>query len=474
MKFVTHLTLLLILFGCQFSIAQAPEILWTKIIGGERSDYGNSIKQTRDGGYIIAGNTDSFSSMQWDFETWLIKTDARGDTLWTKTFGEYRILDEGHDVIQTPDEGYVVTGMGKYWLIKTNAFGDTLWTRTTGAADIGFGNCIRQADDGGFIICGEIKSGNWTDIWLVKTNSSGDIVWSKSIGGIYKDTGNYFDVTNDNGFIIAGNRNITYSGSQDFYLVKTDAAGDTLWTRTYGGSLNDYGYGVQQTMDGGYMMVGTTYSFGAGQEDIWIVRTDSSGDTLWTRTFGTSGFDKGCFIKKTSERGYIICGSYNDNSAMWLIKINDTGDTLWTKTIGSDSTYGASCLDLTDDGGYIINGYTAAGPGGHNIRLVKTTLDLTSIDTNQNLSISKYHLYPNYPNPFNPHTTITFNLLKTCNVTLKIFNILGQEVATLVTTSQLSGSHAYEWDASNFPSGIYLYRLQAGDWVETKKMVLMR
>ena len=163
---------------------------------------------------------------------------------------------------------------------------DTLWTKTYGGIEYDWGFSVQQTDDGGYIIGGAIYSfGSISgDVWLLKTDANGDTVWTKIYGGAGTDEGQCVQQTTDSGYIIVGWTESFGAGAWDVWLLKTDADGDTLWTKTYGGIFVDYGYSVQQTNDGGYIIVGWTKSFGAGDYDVYLVKTDVDGDTLWTKT----------------------------------------------------------------------------------------------------------------------------------------------------------------------------------------------
>jgi hypothetical protein len=376
---------------CLASIASA-QMSWWRTYGGTYDDWGYSVQQTADGGYIVTGQTTFFGAD----DVYLVKINAQGDTLWTRTYGGIGGRDVGKSVQQTSDGGYVITGhttsfghTGDFdvYLIKTDSSGDTLWTRAFGEARYDDeGNSVQQTTDGGYIVAGYNRSfGNhFRDFWLLKSDAQGDTLWTKSYGGPAWDVANSVQQTADGGYIVTG---LTYSfgaGYNDFYLVRTDSSGDTLWTRTYGGRYRDEANFVQQTTDGGYIIAGRTYSFGTGTPDyanVYLIKTDSSGDTLWTRTYGGSRDDAGFSAQQTVDGGYIVTGwTYSfgpgtpDSDNVYLIKTDSSGDTLWTATYGGTRHDDAYSVQQTADSGYIIAGRTFSfGAGYHSdVYVIKT------------------------------------------------------------------------------------------------------
>jgi len=367
---------ILVLIACTPSLPpQALDALWTKTIGGSKSDAGHSVQQTTDGGYIVAGYTYSFGE-----GVWLLKTDENGDTLWTKTLGSGG-GENGLSVQQTKDSGYIITG--QLWslcegvcLIKTDKNGDFLWTKTVGGIGPSIGRSVQQTTDGGYIVTGEV----FGDVVLIKTDETGDSLWTKTYGGNDLDVGNSVHQTTDGGYIIVGT---TYSfgiGEDDIWLIKTDENGDTLWSKTYGGNTGEEGYSVQQTNGGGYIIVGYTDSFGAGKDDIWLIKTDANGDTLWTRTYGGSDDEEGYSVWQTTDGGYVITGYTNSfgegDDDVWIIKTNGNGDTLWTKTLGGVESDVGNSVQQTTEGGYVVTGYTNSfGTGDSDVWLIKIEAD---------------------------------------------------------------------------------------------------
>jgi hypothetical protein len=370
---------------------------WWRTYGGTSYDAGHSVQQTSDSGYVIAGMTRSFGAGASD--VYLVKINAQGDTLWTRTYGGTD-PDAGYSVQQTPDGGYIVAGetysfgagFCDLYLIKTDAQGDTLWTRTYGGTGPDYCNSVKQTSDGGYIIAGETYSfgAGGLDVYLVKTDVLGNTVWTRTYGGVYDDWGFSVQQSSGGGYVIAGGTE-SFSGMDgDVYLIMTDAQGDTLWTRTYGGVCDDWGYCIQQTSDSGFIVTGYTMSFGAGTPDypnVYLIRANAQGDTLWTRTYGGPEDDYGYSVQQTPDTGYIIAGQSWSTGAglynVYLVKTSAQGDMLWSRTYGgADLEYGHS-VQRTSDGGYVIAGLTRSfGAGDYDVYLIKT-------DANGNIGVQE-------------------------------------------------------------------------------------
>jgi len=258
--------------------------------------------------------------------------------LWTKTYGG-KSWDEGWAVQQTTDGGYIVAGYtlsfgaGNYdvYLIKTDANGDMLWTKTYGGRKEDYGRAVQQTTDGGYIVAGYTRSfgAGWKDVYSIKTDANGNILWTKTYGGVNNDHGYAVEQTADGGYIVAGETYSFAAGKADVYLIKIDVNGNTLWTKTYGGADIDIGYAVQQTTDGGYIVAGETSSFGAGWKDMYLIKTDANGNIRWTKTYGGSAVDEVYAVQQTTDGRYIVVGeTYNFGAGgadVYLIKTDANG-----------------------------------------------------------------------------------------------------------------------------------------------------
>jgi hypothetical protein len=354
-----------------------PEEEWNKTFGGTSYETGNSVQQTIDGGYIIAGSTESYG--EGNYDVWLIKTDSVGNEQWNKTFGG---ADDDYScwVQQTTDGGYIIAGSTESYgegdydvlLIKTDSGGNEQWSKTFGETNSDSGNSVQQTIDGGYIIAGHKNFGKSAcEVWLIKTDSVGNEQWNKTFGGTYCDWGQSVQQTTDRGFIITGVTNYYGPGGGDVLLIKTDSVGNKKWNRTFGGKKPDFGHSVQQTTDGGYVIAGTTSSYGFGPSDVWLIKTDSVGNEQWNKTFGIMDLGIGHSVQQTTDGGFIITGciDYND---VWLIKTDSVGNEQWNKTFGGTDGDEGFSVQQTTDGGYIITGKTDSyGAGSYDVWLIK-------------------------------------------------------------------------------------------------------
>jgi hypothetical protein len=291
----------------------------------------------------------------------------------------------------------------------------------------------------------------------------------------YADQSNCVKQTNDGGYIITGSTaSLNTLHDKDIFLMRTDVAGDPVWTQTYGGSEDDEGIYVHQTSDGDFIVVGYTESFSAVGRDIFIIRADTNGNSLWTKLYGGAFHDAATYVLETQARNFIVIGTHSFDA--FAMKIDSNGDSLWFKKWGGPQSENVYSIQPTTDGGYIVGGVTTSyGAGGSDIYITKLSSETTDLyDLSDENIPNRFTLLQNYPNPFNPSTTINYQIPEISFVTFKVFDVLGREVSTIVNEERSAGSYEFEFNAIALPSGIYFYRLQAGSFVETKKMVLLR
>jgi hypothetical protein len=260
--------------------------------------------------------------------------------------------------------------------------GDLLWDRSFGGDDWDEAQCVVQTPDGGYALAGMTQTygAGLQDMWLVKTNAAGDTLWTRTYGGPSYDNANALIVAQDGGLLLVGSTQSYGAGSNDFWAVKTDENGDTLWTQTYGDEADDYGEGVVQLEDDGFALVGSRY-FGSG--NVLLIRTDAEGNQIWSRHYGGFQDERGHAIAATADGGFLLngeTGSYGAGYAdAWMLQVDAVGDSLWSQTFGGAGfDYGYWGTETGD--GYVLAGTTGSfGAGSNDAWMAKADLQGDSI-----------------------------------------------------------------------------------------------
>ncbi len=481
----TILILIILLSSSIVAQIGPPDTLWTRRYCCGYQSAGYDVQLTSDGGFIFVGSTVPPGRVYPDL--YLVKTDANGDTLWTRAYGGL-YSDRGYSVKQTVDRGFIATGktisysvgLGDIWLVRTDSNGDTLWTLSYGYADDDRGNCVCQTSDGGFIVVGTTGE-TWLQtarILLIRVSADGDVLWSRTYGeGM--EAGWSVQQTSDGGFIVLGTTGTYSIGYADIYLMRINIEGDTLWTRTYGDVRNDVGYSIQITSDEGYIIAGATDSYGVGNSDFYLIKTNSIGDTTWTRTYGGRDYDGAFSVEQTSDEGYILTGNTQSFGAgyddIYIIRTDSVGDTLWTKTFGSDHNDHGYSAKQTFDGGYIVVGRFRSNiyPNYPNMWATRLGPE-TSVNNQYRPTLHSFVLHSPYPNPFNQRTVARFELRVASYVNLEVYDVCGRVVENLVSGCFPPGAHQVWFDGEDLPSGVYLIRLEAGGYSQAQKIALIK
>jgi hypothetical protein len=264
---------------------------WAKTYGGSGSDSVYAVAPTSDGlGYVVAGSTSSFGAGSGD--AWVLKLDGSGNITWQKTYGGSG-SDAVYAVAPTSDGGYVVAG-------STTSF--------------------------------SVVSG---DFWVLKLDGSGNVLWQWTYGQGADDSARAIVPTSDGGYVVAGYSWPYGAAGNDAWVLKLDASGNITWQKTYGGSTNDYAWAVAPTRDGGYVAAGSTYSFGAGSGDAWVLKLNASGNVTWQKTYGGGGVESARAVVPTSDGGYVVAGSTSSFGA--------GGDDAWVLKLDANGAIGGSC-----------------------------------------------------------------------------------------------------------------------------------
>jgi len=411
---------------------------WERTWGGGGDDFAESVQQTTDGSFIIVGESNSIG---YHCCVYLIKADAHGDTLWSRFYGGSQTYD-GRCVRQTYEGGFIIAG--GTWvsnrrsydvlLIKTNSQGDTLWTKTYGDTGMDYGWSVQQSRDSGYVIVGETSSrgAGRGDVFLIKTDWRGDTLWTRAYGGAMQDRGFSVWQTWDGGYILVGDTRSFGDTLGDVYVIRTNPQGDTLWTKQLGGNRPDGATSIQQTRDGGYILTGGTESFAKWRDAVYLVKLDSLGNVLWQRTYDGYDSERGSSVRQTADDGYIIAGSTSSYGAgmfdIYLLRTDSLGDTTWTRTYGGDYEDEGTSVSLAGDGGYIISGVTNSfGAGGFDFYVVKTDPYGSSgiEETNHGQHTEAQREKP-VPNPFVSYTSVPNHSTER----FSLYDVSGRKVGT--------------------------------------------
>ena len=339
--------------------AQVSWVVWSQTYGGTDA---YSVVETSDGGYALGGSTSVFDP-NGDFL--LIKTDGYGNVEWNQTY-RGTDYDFCYSMIATSDGGYALAGPTRsygngnrdFWLVKTDSYGNVEWNQTYGTADVEVAECLVQTSDGGYALAGYRQYINVDGVavfWFVKTDSSGNMEWNKVFSGGGIDHASSVIETSDGGYAILGSKYTLGANYGYAWLIKTDKLGNIEWDQSYGGTFREQANTLIETSDGGIAFACYTYLFGAGAADFWLIKMDMSGNIELNKTYGGAKNDIPYSLVETSDGGFALAGSTESfgygNTDFWLVKTDDSGEMEWNRFYGSPEHEIAYSLVENSDGG---------------------------------------------------------------------------------------------------------------------------
>ena len=477
--FKSLLTLLTFIMVTNSIKAQSPDSLWYRVYGDIMDDIGFDAIETGEDEFIVIGKV---QKSEFDWDAYVAKLDNNGNIIWENTYGGAQ-REQIVSICPGLYFGYVMTGytctdangLSDIWILFIDDNGDSVTSVKYGSWASDQGNWISTNVDQGFIVVSRSEIYQWGDqIYLMKLDISLDTIWTKTYGGPMQDYGHCVEETSDYGYIIAGRTYTTaYPESGDAYVIKTDSNGDTVWTKKYGGDDEDIFYSLVET-DDGYIFAGQTWSYGAGLKDVYVVRTNDNGDTIWTKTYGGEGAEMAYRIFETENGNYVIAG-YNTpvsgvNRNVYIIEIDGDGNLLWEEYYGnnydSEYLYGGS---PTSDGGFIFTGkvdyYSALEDDIFVLKLGEGNSGIEEMAT-----LHKTSVY-SYPNPFKNSTTFHLKIPVNALVELTVYDSFGKILETFIRERSEMGSMEFEWNAGNLPEGVYFVKLKAGKTVVVSKVI---
>ena len=384
-KFLFSFILIFLLASTAFGV----DSVFLKMFGGSNYEEAWSLIRTADGGYVSAGYTMSYGTMSLH-DIQLTKFDSTGSLVWMKTLGGTGNYDIANCVIQASDGGFVLVGATSSFSVagvdalisKFDSSGNHLWTRTFGGSGNEEASSVVQTDDSGYLITGFTKSysvGGDADVFLVKYDSSGTFSWMKTFGGVEDDYGVKIIRVSDGNYIIVGiTESYSVGGDNDVFLMKVDSSGTIIWTKTYGGTGEDRAATVIESSDGGFVLGGWTKSYGLAYREISIAKVDSSGSHLWMKSLSLGNNDDwGGYVVEASDGGYAIAGQTYPVAYPYayflLSKFNSSGTHLWSSRVGN-ATWACWVKSFTygQNGGFLMSGeIQGIGAGTSDIPLVK-------------------------------------------------------------------------------------------------------
>ncbi len=448
-----------------FLCTQSPPVEWARIYGGDGEDFARAVLESPDEGFIAIGSTNSYGSGGYD--VYIFKVDSSGYPLWSRTYGGPGD-DHGYALCARSDKYLIIgstdfygQGMRDIFLIKIDQNGDTIWTKTYGDSLDEIGYSIVSTGDGGLLICGTTNSAGagGYDVIIIKLDSLGRIIWSKTYGGFLDDFGYSLDKTNDGGCIITGKTYSFGNGGADVYIIKVDSIGNLEWSTTYGSNYDEIGFCIQQTQDSGFIVCGTAY-FYLVNYDWCLLRYGISGNLIWRSFQGSLNDDYAYSIQEIGEKNYVIAGNFSYE--VYVVRADTGGNNIWLLTYGGAGTDCAYSIRQTSDNGYIITGITNSyGTGDNNAYLIKTYPDQVKIGESPIESIQPEIFFNAIPSPFRHRLKITFRPIGNSIPLIKIFDVNGRLVKSF-NHSNCYSLHATstEWDGTDengnlVPPGVY-------------------
>ncbi len=289
-------------------------VLWHKTFGGVYRDEGYAVAMTRDGGFIITGSTESYTNGMNDL--WLIKVDGTGNMQWSQSFGGSS-YDCGLDVQECENGGYIavgytqasITGAWYAWLLRTDPLGREIWSRRYGGSERDLGSAVRETSDGGFIVTGlaQRSGNNLSAMWLFKAAPDGALIWERTVDGVDSKSG--FDLVEapDGSIAITGQSDSPSAQASGMVFVRLDPAGDVLVDRVL--AQDAIGMGIDIAADGSFILCGYTNPYGSDGSDILLLNVESNGGTRWQRNIGGTRLDRAYSVITTSDKGIMVVGS---------------------------------------------------------------------------------------------------------------------------------------------------------------------
>ncbi|MBN1231874.1 MAG: T9SS type A sorting domain-containing protein [Candidatus Coatesbacteria bacterium] len=475
----------LLILICLFMIPAAL-FAWEKTYGGVLIDRGYSIRQLQDGNIVISGYTSTYGAGGGD--VYLLKIDTNGNKLLEKTFGGGS-YDLGASIQILPNNsGFVIggttssfgNGAEDFLLLKTDNSFNTVFQKAFGGRSGEWCNSVSLVNDGGFILAGETISfgAGGRDIYVVRTDAQGNIIWAKTFGRTNDEYGRWAIQTDEGGFIIAGSTNSYGNGKHDCLLIKTDENGNIQWENVYGGFEHDVAISIHSLSDG-YIICGEASNLGAGEGEMYLFKINKQGTLIFEKVFGGNSVDWGREAIQTNDGGFIACGatySYGSgNQDMFIVKTDSNGNLQWQSVAGGENDDVAYSVIQTEDQHYAFIGYTESyGSGYADVYLYKTEKE-TGFSAQKIIPKKESASIATYPNPFRSNVNINYSIKEDGQIKLQIFDISGKLMKTLVDEKKQKGNYSLIWQANTdkkINGGVFFIKLSSNDRILATRKIL--
>lgn len=455
-------------------LAGEGDLLWYNTFDNSDTEFSYGIIQADNGGYYTFGTV----NFNMDYDLVVIQANPEGDFVWSETYGQSQ-NDGAMSMIKCSDGNYLLAGWTRsaasynldVWLMKIDSQGGKVWSVNYGTPEDDYALDVIETSDGGYLAVGACDNYEHStykgSLWMLKVNTDGDSLWSRRYNGNPWSEAYTVIETQDDGYMVAGNLAVD-DWNMNAWLLKTDLSGDTLWTKVYGDEEEEMFRSIIQASDNQFVLTGTT---SGSTSKVLLMKVDAQGDTVWTNSYGEDPFNAGYCVIESSNEGYLVAthGEFD------LLRTDESGQLLWEKDF-PDSICTAPYMIIENTGGnYVLAGQSDKSPL-EDLDMSIVCLEGTATSAPPELTETPltFQVDAPYPNPFNPVSTISFQLPVASDVEINIYDVSGRRVEVLPGALMTAGHHRIIFDGSTMPSGLYVYRFTAGEFQASGKLVLMK
>lgn len=470
---------------------QNPDTLWLNHYGGPLGDYGNSLALTNDGGFVLAGFTFSYAPSYCD--AWILKFDSSGELSWDSTYG-YESYDYPDDIIQTFDGGFAFAGTscppanyyGDFYVVKISGDGNFLWDLRIGDSQWEEGaSVLLETPDSEIVAVGYtyFQTAGLCDAWLVRTDYEGNLLWDSTYGGTGSELPTCMVQSNNGDFVIAGHKKLTSSSNSMGWFLIVDRYGVVSHEKTFPGGQSAWFENIAKTNDGGYILAGTMVSLTGNQFDGWIVKVDSLGDEIWSKVLGGPESDDFWSVEELPGGDLLLTGttsSYPANSAdVWIVRTDSAGNQIWSYSFGGAEIDEGHDIKAITSNIFLVTGSSETFCNGISDLIVAKITDAITIVEENPIHVFTPGFLTVSPNPFRGSVRIEFYPGDEDKVMVSISDLTGRIVKVISDFFPGSGRINFSWDGRDdkgisVSSGIYLLKVETKEGNFYSELIFIR